>query len=121
MGAEWTRCPCPVRRRTACREYAEGVATQDTFTSAQEPTRHLLEPLILVSLGLDEDSLDVRPKPRLTPIVARGALGQLCFVDAGRFDQRTSGRLVEARIVSRWKIVMAARHLAFRVVSKECA
>ena len=59
MGAEWTRCPCPVRRRTACREYAEGVATQDTFTSAQEPTRHLLEPLIVPgSLGYYEVAIN---------------------------------------------------------------
>jgi hypothetical protein len=88
--------------------------------SAQEAASELFEPFVAGPFGLGEQLGDVSLEPRLAPVVARRAFRELGLVHTRRFEQRTSRRAVEGRIISFGKVIEAARHLAFRVVSQEC-
>ena len=76
---------------------------------------------IVVALGFHEDLLDVLTEAWLAPVVPSRALGQLRFVHASGFEQGAGGGLIELWVIPGRKIVVAARHLAFGVVSQECA
>ena len=87
----------------------------------KESTGELLQTIVLSGFGLCQNLLDVCMQARLAPIEPGRSLGQLGFVNAGGFEQRARGSTVESGIVRVWQVVIAAGHLAFRIISQECA
>ena len=78
----------PIRPANAQLYSALGTLRRNPPRSAQEPPCHLLEPLVVLALGLGENDLDVRPQARFAPIVPGRTFGELRFVDAHSFEQR---------------------------------
>lgn len=87
--------------------------------SAQKPPRQLLEPIVTRLFGFLEHHLDMRTQRGLAPVVPGGALGQLRFAHARRFEQCTRGFPVVVRVIAWWETIVATRHLAFGVVAKK--
>src|SRR5712664_3055642 len=90
-------------------------------TSTQEPPRELFEAIVPRLLGFDEHHLHVRAQSRLSPVVSGRAFGELRLVHARRLEQGARSDPIELRIISWGQVVIAAGHLAFRVVSQKCS
>jgi hypothetical protein len=88
--------------------------------SAQKPSRQLLQSLVIRMLGFGQHRFHERPQPWLAPIIPGRPLGELRFVHPRRFQQHACSRALEPRIIPIGKIVVAARHLAFGIVSQKC-
>src|SRR6266540_1954891 len=88
----------------------------------EKPLRQLLQALVTLLAGADEDLFDVRQELALSPIVSGRAFRASGVARARAIEQRFSGRFVKAGIFARRQHI-APRGIApaSRVFLYECA